>query len=224
LTTNPVLAALAQARMRAAPVFARWCELNAASFCPASPAMIAKFVGDCAPLGIARLWPAVQDISRTHVSLGLADPTLGGAVALAVSDVAGIEAPRSWPDDRKQQFKVLPYDLQIYIANHEARREKALRRAQNEAAAFRQKLTAFQQEHAKQRGTDETKANTTDANAPLEERIRKIRADIDAVIEEKTAAVAKENPGVPRGVIRNLLTARAPNCACSQYLELAHAE
>ena len=58
----------------------------------------------------------------------------------------------------------------------------------------------------------------------LEERIRKIRADIDAVIEEKTATVAKENPGVPRGVIRNLLTARAPNCACSQYLELARAE
>jgi hypothetical protein len=32
------------------------------------------------------------------------------------------------------------------------------------------------------------------------------------------------NPGVPAGVIRNLLTARAPACACSQYLELARAE
>jgi hypothetical protein len=59
LTTNPVLVALAQARMRAAPMFARWCELNGTTFCPASPAAIAKFVADCAPLGIARLWPAV---------------------------------------------------------------------------------------------------------------------------------------------------------------------
>ncbi|WP_334493345.1 hypothetical protein [Bradyrhizobium sp. AZCC 1614] len=33
-------------------------------------------------------------------------------------------------------------------------------------------------------------------------------------------AVAKQSPGVPPGVIRNLLTARAPACPCAQYLEL----
>lgn len=55
---------------------------------------------------------------------------------------------------------------------------------------------------------------------PLEERIKQIRADIDAIIDARTAAVAKENPGVPSGVIRNLLTARAPACPCAQYLEL----
>ncbi len=141
---NPVLAALAQARMRAAPMFARWCELNGVSWCPAAPATVARFVADCAPLGIERLWPAVQDISGAHVALGLADPTLGGAVAAAVSDVAVIDPPRSWPDDRKQRFKSLPYDLQVYVAAHEARREKALRRAQNETASVRQKLAALQ--------------------------------------------------------------------------------
>ena len=59
---------------------------------------------------------------------------------------------------------------------------------------------------------------------PLEERIRLIRADIDAIIDQRTAVVARENPGVPAGVIRNLLTARTPGCACAQYLELARAE
>ena len=59
-----------------------------ASFCPAAPADVAKFVADCASLGIERLWPAVQDISKMHVALGLADPTLGGVAAAAVSDVA----------------------------------------------------------------------------------------------------------------------------------------
>lgn len=54
----------------------------------------------------------------------------------------------------------------------------------------------------------------------LEDRIRQIRADIDAIIDARTKAVAKENPGVPSGVIRNLLTARAPACPCAQYLEL----
>jgi hypothetical protein len=97
---------------------------------------------DCAPLGIERLWPAVQDISRLHVSAGFADPTLGGVAAQAINELARVEPPRSWPADHKQRFKLLPYDLQVHVAAHEARREKALRRAQNEAAGAKQKLTA----------------------------------------------------------------------------------
>jgi len=142
--TNPVLAALALQRMRVAPMFARWCELNQLCPLPATPATVAQFVGDCASLGIERLWPAVCDISMAHASRGLADPTLGGVAAAAISEVAGIAAPRSWPADRKQRFAALPYDLQLYVAAHEAQREKALRRAQNEAANVRQKLAAFQ--------------------------------------------------------------------------------
>jgi hypothetical protein len=138
--TNPVLAALAQARFRAAPAFARWCELNGASFCPAAPVIVARFVKDCAALGIGRLWPAIQDISKLHASLGLADPTLGGAAAAAISEVAGIAPPRSWPDGCKLQFKSLPYDMQVFVIEHEAKRERSLRRAQNDAAVARRKL------------------------------------------------------------------------------------
>jgi len=142
---NPVLVALAQARTRTAPLFARWCELNGASFCPARPADIARFVFDCASLGIQRLWPALQDVSKHHVSLGLADPTLGSPVANAVSTIAGVDPPRSWADADKQRFRLLPYDMQLLVVSCDIRREKALRRAQNEAAAARQKLVAAQQ-------------------------------------------------------------------------------
>lgn len=145
---NPVLAALAQARARTAPLYARWCELNDAPFCPARPADVARFVSDCAPLGIERLWAALQQISKHHESLGLADPTLGPLVAAAVGDIAGIDPPRSWADEHKLRFKSLPYDVQIFVASHEAQREKALRRAQNEAAAARQKLARRQAESA----------------------------------------------------------------------------
>ena len=160
---NPVLAALAQARMRAAPMFVRWCELNAVSPCPAAPADIARFVTDCASIGIERLWPAVQEISKLHVAIGLADPTLGGAAAAAISDLAGIAPPRSWPNERKQRFRSLPYDLQVYVVAHETQREKALRRAQNEAASARQKLEADQQ--SKSRTTVESKADETDPHS-----------------------------------------------------------
>lgn len=166
--TSPVLAALAQARLRAAPMFARWCELNGVCWCPAAPAAVAKFVGDCAALGIGRLWPAVQEISRTHTSLGLADPTLGGVVAAVISDVAGILPPRSWPNDRKQRFQSLPYDLQVYVAAHETQREKALRRAQNEAAIARQKLAASQAQQSARTGETETEGTGTDDHEGIE--------------------------------------------------------
>ena len=48
--------------------------------------------------------------------------------------------PRSWPVDQKQRFKALPYDVQVFVAVHEKQREKALRRAQNDAAAARREI------------------------------------------------------------------------------------
>ena len=54
----------------------------------------------------------------------------------------------------------------------------------------------------------------------LEERIKDIRAEIEGLIDARAEAVARESPGVPTGVVRNLLTARAPACPCAQYLEL----
>jgi hypothetical protein len=56
---------------------------------------------------------------------------------------------------------------------------------------------------------------------PLEGRIKQLRAEIDAIIDAKAEAVARQSPGVPLGVIRNLLTARAGACPCAQYLEIA---
>ena len=67
------------------------------------------------------------------------------------------------------------------------------------------------------RKADPMKATRTPT---LEERIRSIRAEVEVIIAERVAMVAKESPGVPSGVIRNLLTARAPACHCAQYLEL----
>ena len=157
---NPVLAALAQARLRAAPLFARWCEREREAFCPAPPATVARFVKEHAGLGIARLWPALQEVSTLHTSVGLADPTLAGSVCAAVNDIARLTPPRSWPAARKDDFTKLPYDLQAFIADHEARRDKALRRAQNDAAAAQKKLSKHQQAQTETEGkpTDEIPA------------------------------------------------------------------
>jgi len=158
--TNPVLAALAQARLRDAPMFVRWCELNGLAPCPAAPATVARFVRDCASLGIGRLWPAVQEISRMHASRGLADPTRGDAPAEAISAIASIPPPRSWPARFKDRFRSLPYDVQAHLASHEAQRERALRRAQNDAASARRALTALETQTANGKTNgDEAAAN-----------------------------------------------------------------
>lgn len=99
-----------------------------------------------------------------HTVLGLADPTLGGLVADAVDGLARIPPPRSWPNDRKQRFQALPYDLQVFVSAHEMRREKAIRTAQNEAASARLKLAAARQKSGDT--TNDHKTQKADADEP----------------------------------------------------------
>jgi hypothetical protein len=54
----------------------------------------------------------------------------------------------------------------------------------------------------------------------LEQRIKQLRAEIDTIVDARAEAVARQSPGVPLEVIRNLLVARAPACRCAQYLEI----
>ena len=65
-------------------------------------------------------------------------------MAEAMNELAKIDPPRAWPKAEKARFKLLPYDLQVYFAAHEDKRDKEIRRAQNEAANARQKLKALQ--------------------------------------------------------------------------------
>jgi len=56
------------------------------------------------------------------------------------------------------------------------------------------------------------------ANQTLNERIAALRAEAEAFLDEKAAQLARETPGVPVGVLRNLIAARAPGCSCLQVL------
>lgn len=125
--------------------FARWCAINGAQPIPASPASVARFVLDIAPLGIQQVWELVCEISRDHYTIGLADPTQGGPVSAALNTIAKIEPPRAWPKQYKFRFEQLPYDLQAFFAAHENRREKEIRRAHSEANLARNELASIQQ-------------------------------------------------------------------------------
>jgi hypothetical protein len=143
--SSPVMQALHNQRLQEASAWGRWAILHKLRPLPASPAHVAAFVKDCEPLmQLDELWAAVHEISRAHIENNLADPTSGGAVAQAINSIARLEPPRAWPKNMKQRFADLPYDFQSFIAMHEPRREKELRRSQNEAGDARRKLIALQ--------------------------------------------------------------------------------
>jgi hypothetical protein len=57
----------------------------------------------------------------------------------------------------------------------------------------------------------------------LPERIESIRADIDELIDERVEIERQNCPGVPAGVLRNLIT-RHSGCQCEVWLQLEKAE
>jgi hypothetical protein len=117
--------------------FADWCALVGRQPVPAAPALVAQFVAEIAPMGIDKVWAAVQEISRAHYLIGLADPTLGGPVAAAINDIAKIDPPQSWPEDERAKFLALPYDLQKFVAEEEKRQSRIVKVAIQEAAEAR---------------------------------------------------------------------------------------
>jgi hypothetical protein len=52
----------------------------------------------------------------------------------------------------------------------------------------------------------------------LSEKINQVRAEAEAFLDAKAAQLAEDSPGVPVGVLRNLIAARAPGCSCLQVL------
>jgi hypothetical protein len=140
---NPVRTALLNARLAAASPFERYCYQRRLAPVPAPPATVVAFVRDNAGLPIEQLWEAVQQITQSHLEIGLADPVAGPATE-EISLLANIDPPNSWPKAEKERFKALPYDLQLYMVEREMQRDREVRRIQNDLAKTRQQLTALQ--------------------------------------------------------------------------------
>ena len=54
----------------------------------------------------------------------------------------------------------------------------------------------------------------------LEDRVRAFRDELDGIIDAKAEALKAETPGVPLGVLRNILTNRSFGCQCQAVLNL----
>jgi hypothetical protein len=57
----------------------------------------------------------------------------------------------------------------------------------------------------------------TQVSIPLEERLEALQAEIDVIIAELVDRRAAACPGVPRGIVENILVGRAGDCKCKAY-------
>jgi len=113
---------------------------------PIVPSMLARFIANCAPLGMETLWPIVQEISRAHVEIGLPDPTAGGVVASAINDISKTEPPRSWPKEDRLRFYSMPWDIQQCVLRREQQDRAAINKAMQDRADALKELTAIKSE------------------------------------------------------------------------------
>ena len=95
----------------------------------------------------------MQEVSRTHCTIGLADPTLGGPVAFAINEISRIVPPRSWPKEEQHRFLTLPYDVQLIVEKRERDRDNQIRTMQNEFATLKKESA-----HAGTKSTTDTAA------------------------------------------------------------------
>ena len=56
---------------------------------------------------------------------------------------------------------------------------------------------------------------------PLDERIKQIRAEVDALIDKRVKQIAQECPGVPSRVLRQTIVGDAAGCQCNAFLSLS---
>ena len=56
---------------------------------------------------------------------------------------------------------------------------------------------------------------------PIEDRIKALRADIEAYIDARIADEKTRISGVPEGVLRKCLIGYAGDCECRQYLKIS---
>ncbi len=124
--------------------FITWAKASGKPHLPASMADVAAFVADMKAMPPDWLATQLRAVDEEHERLGYAPPCRSTLVTELINKLYPIDPPRSWQAEMKDAFRRLPLLLQLYVAAHEKRREKEIRRAQNEAAELRQKLAEYE--------------------------------------------------------------------------------
>jgi hypothetical protein len=117
-------------------LWAKWCAGKHVRKCPARPHAVATFLLEQNALGASAqvVVAMVEAIDAIHQYHGLSSPCATRVVNVVLEQILKVEPPRSWNRDEKAECK-LPPRVREAITRRERDRDRALRRAQNKAAA-----------------------------------------------------------------------------------------
>lgn len=121
-------------------LFAQWCAHHSVRSLPATPAVVAAFILEHEARGSEFVDEVLGAITRAHALWLLANPVATEIVSQALLQTELVNASRSFDKREKLMFATLPRDMQRAVARRENDRDKALRRAQNEAGDLRNEV------------------------------------------------------------------------------------
>ncbi len=110
---------------------------------PSAPALVADYLGSLPDEALEAVCAALVAI---HDSVGASNPVATLSVRTILERRLRPIFPRSWNKEDLAVFAVLPIEVRNIIAKREDQRDAALRRAQNQLASERKKLSATEKE------------------------------------------------------------------------------
>ena len=132
--------------------FSAWCNSRGVKSLPCAPTTVAAFVRSEAAIGVSpeQIFDALAAIEALHDNSNYANPVATAAVRCELGRLFNLDGhPRSWPKADRLKYNALPIELRIVIDRRETQNTRALRKLQNDFAAFKQKGT----ENVRQEGT-----------------------------------------------------------------------
>jgi hypothetical protein len=126
--------------------FADFCKAKGVPFLPAAPATVALFLRaeNLGGANYKRIFATAQAIERLHDRTLAPNPVATFAVRNEIARLYEINPPRSWAKIHHALWASLPIECRQVIENYADLATKAVRKAQNEAAAARHELAELQ--------------------------------------------------------------------------------
>jgi hypothetical protein len=125
-------------------LFASWCQLRGVHHLPAPVQSVAQFVMECGHLAPEVLHAELIALDVEHERFMYAPPARSTVVVQALNKVHPVDPPRSWPKSSHELFLSLPWGIQRMIVMREHERDRALSKAQNEAAEMRKRVAELE--------------------------------------------------------------------------------
>ena len=122
--------------------FSAWCKSRGIKALPCAPTSVAAFVRSESAIGVPpeRIFDALQVIEAVHDNAGYSNPCATASVRVELGRLFNLDGhPRSWPKADRLKYNALPIELRIVIDRREIQNTRALRKLQNDFAAFKQK-------------------------------------------------------------------------------------